>query len=158
MRKSNKYTMNVDSIRVPYGSHTMKYPSHPQAETSQCGKKADVWTPHPGGAKPKDVIEIPVTCNGMSEKTPHPTQKPEELLRSLILASTNSGDLIFDPFSGSGTSGVASRQLGRLWMGSEINSEYNQWAIKRFNSVCHISENYWIEYDRKNMLRRKSIR
>lgn len=85
--------MNTDDVRIPYRAHTLKYPSHPQAETSQYGngktKKQDNWTPNPLGAKPKDVIEIPTTCNGMNEKTPHPTQKPEELLRRLILGSSN---------------------------------------------------------------------
>ena len=86
LRKSKIFTMNIDDVRIPYGRHTLKYPSHPQAETSQYGnggKRKDVWTPHPLGAKPKDIIEVPTTCNGMGEKTPHPTQKPEELLRKL---------------------------------------------------------------------------
>ena len=98
--RKNALTMNTDDVRIPYGAHTLKYPSHPQAETSQYGngktKKQDNWTPNPLGAKPKDVIEIPTTCNGMNEKTPHPTQKPEELLRRLILGSSNEGDLIID--------------------------------------------------------------
>ncbi|MFZ4702750.1 MAG: DNA methyltransferase, partial [Candidatus Methylumidiphilus sp.] len=88
----------------------LKYPSHPQAETSAYGKGAsktrENWTPHPKGAKPKDVIDIPTTCNGMGEKTPHPTQKPEELLRKFVLASSNEGDVVIDPFSGSGTTVV----------------------------------------------------
>jgi site-specific DNA-methyltransferase (adenine-specific) len=106
LRKSKTFTMNIDDVRIPYGKHTLKYPSHPQAETSQYGnggKRQDVWTPHPQGAKPKDVIEVPTTCNGMEEKTPHPTQKPEELVRKLVLASSNPNDLVIDPFSGSGT-------------------------------------------------------
>ena len=63
--------------------------------------------------RPKDVIEIPTTCNGMHEKTPHPTQKPEELLRKIVLASSNAGDLVIDPFLGSGTTAVVAEQLGR---------------------------------------------
>jgi site-specific DNA-methyltransferase (adenine-specific) len=104
LRKSKKQTFNVDDVRIPYGKHTLKYPSHPQAESSQYnGKRKEVWVPHPKGAKPKDVIEVPTTCNGMGETTPHPTQKPEELVRKFILASSNEGELIIDPFSGSGT-------------------------------------------------------
>ena len=80
-RKSKEFTLNVDDVRIPYGKHTLKYPEHPQAKTSQYGKgKKQTWRPHPRGAKPRDVIEIPTTCNGMHEKTPHPTQKPEELV------------------------------------------------------------------------------
>ncbi|MBM3333631.1 site-specific DNA-methyltransferase, partial [Candidatus Sumerlaeota bacterium] len=89
-RKSRGFTFNIDDVRIPYGSHTLKYPEHPQAGTSQYGKgdngKGELWRPHPRGAKPRDVIEIPTTCNGMHEKTPHPTQKPEELLRKLMLS------------------------------------------------------------------------
>ncbi|RMG05529.1 MAG: site-specific DNA-methyltransferase, partial [Acidobacteria bacterium] len=91
-RKSKNFTFNIDDVRIPYGNHTLKYPEHPQAQTSQYGKgngrKNTIWQPHPRGAKPRDVIEIPTTCNGMHEKTPHPTQKPEELLRKLVLASS----------------------------------------------------------------------
>ncbi len=81
-RKTGRVRLNVDDIRIPYGTHTLKYPAHPQAVTSQYGSGAnrDDWTPHPLGAKPKDVLDIPTTCNGMGEKTPHPTQKPEELV------------------------------------------------------------------------------
>jgi site-specific DNA-methyltransferase (adenine-specific) len=116
-RKSDAAKPNIDDIRIPYGAHTLKYPSHPQAESSAYGKgenkKHDNWTPHPKGAKPKDVFDIPTTCNGMGEKTPHPTQKPEELIRKLVLASSNEGDLVIDPFSGSGTTAVVAEQLRR---------------------------------------------
>lgn len=113
-RKSRRFTFNIDNIRLPYSNHTLKYPTHPQAETSQYGDKKNggrLWTPNPLGAKPKDVIEIPTTCNGMNEKTPHPTQKPEELLRKFILVSSNPGDIVIDPFLGSGTTAVVSEQL-----------------------------------------------
>jgi site-specific DNA-methyltransferase (adenine-specific) len=116
-RKSQEFTYNVDDVRLPYGNHTLKYPEHPQAESSQYGKnhadKDRLWRPHPKGAKPRDVIEIPTTCNGMHEKTPHPTQKPEELLRKIVLASSNAGDLVIDPFLGSGTTAVVAEQVGR---------------------------------------------
>ncbi|MDR2849569.1 MAG: site-specific DNA-methyltransferase, partial [Verrucomicrobiota bacterium] len=112
-RKTKHFTFNIDSIRIPYNEHTLKYPSHPQAATSQYGngKTSSVnWHPNESGAKPKDVLEIPqdlleipTTCNGMHEKTPHPTQKPEELLRKLILATSNPGETVLDPFCGSGT-------------------------------------------------------
>lgn len=161
LRKSDKFVMNVDKVRIPYGNHTLKYPLHPQAETSQyANKKNDknLWSPNPNGAKPKDVLDIPTTCNGMNEKTPHPTQKPEELLRKLIMASSNREDTILDPFSGSGTTLVVSEQLGRKWIGCDSNHQYNQWAIERIKNVVIKSEAEWIQYDRKNQLRRSSIR
>ncbi|MBQ9456834.1 MAG: site-specific DNA-methyltransferase [Thermoguttaceae bacterium] len=161
LRKSKIFTMNIDSVRVPYNEHTLKYPSHPQAESSQYGngkKPEKVWTPNPLGAKPKDVIEIPTTCNGMGEKTKHPTQKPEELLRTLLLASSSKGDVVLDPFSGSGTTIVVAEQLGRKWLGCEINDEYNQWAIQRINQTQRKDEKEWIAFDRESVKRRNSIR
>lgn len=161
-RKSEAVKLNVDDVRIPYGAHTLKYPAHPQADTSAYGKggnkSRDNWMPHPKGAKPKDVIDIPTTCNGMGESTPHPTQKPEELVRKFVLASSNAGDLVIDPFSGSGTTVVVAEQLGRRWMGCDLNPEYNQWAIKRLENVRSMSKDEWIAFDRKNAERRESIR
>ncbi len=160
-RKTNEFKFNVDDVRIPYGEHTLKYPTHPQAETSQYGKgkqSEHIWEPNPNGAKPKDVIEIPTTCNGMHEKTPHPTQKPEELLRKLILSSTDIGDLIIDPFMGSGTTAVCSQQLQRNWKGCDISDEYLGWAVKRLELVEDWSIEKWIKYDFENLKRRNSIR
>lgn len=167
-RKSKTFTFNIDNIRIPYSEHTIKYPNHPQAETSQYGKgkkDSSVWQPNPSGAKPKDVleipldmIEIPTTCNGMHEKTPHPTQKPEELLRKIILASSNTGDTVLDPFCGSGTTPVCSEQLKRKWLGCDLSSEYLDWAIKRLELVEDWGVEEWIKYDFENLKRRNSIR
>ena len=160
-RKAKNVKLNVDDIRIPYGAHTLKYPAHPQAESSQYGnggKRKDVWTPNPNGAKPKDVIEIPTTCNGMGETTPHPTQKPEELVRKFVLASSRQGDTVLDPFSGSGTTLVVAEQLGRKWLGCELEAEYNEWAMDRLDNVRKKRVDEWIEHDRKTAERRASIR
>jgi len=160
-RKNRDFIFNTDSVRIPYGSHTLKYPVHPQAETSQYGGAQNAhktWEPNPLGAKPKDVIEIPTTCNGMHEKTPHPTQKPEELLRKFILASTNPGDLVLDPFLGSGTTAVTAEQLGRRWLGCDLSPEYARWAADRIELVEPWPVSKWIDYDQRNAERRKSIR
>lgn len=159
-RKTKSVNLNVDDIRVPYGNHTLKYPSHPQADSSQYGKgkTREAWTPHPKGAKPKDVIDIPTTCNGMGETTPHPTQKPEELIRKFILASSKVENTILDPFSGSGTTLVVAEQLGRYWLGCDREAEYNTWAMNRIDNVRRMSIDDWIEYDRKTAERRESIR
>lgn len=161
LRKTKHFTINLDSIRIPYGEHTLKYPVHPQAESSQYGKNgkpASLWTPNPLGAKPKDVIEIPTTCNGMGEKTKHPTQKPEELLRKLILASSREGDVVLDPFLGSGTTAVCSEQLGRKWLGCDMNKEYISWAIERVDNVSSKTVQQWIDFDKVNAKRREAIR
>jgi site-specific DNA-methyltransferase (adenine-specific) len=164
-RKTKNFTFNIDDVRIPYGEHTLKYPSHPQAKTSQYAtskhnKKNEnhLWEPNPLGAKPKDVLEIPTTCNGMHEKTPHPTQKPEELLRKLILASSNVGDKIVDPFCGSGTTAVCAEQLQRKWLACDLSPEYLDWAINRIKLVEDWKIEKWIQYDLENMKRRNSIR
>jgi site-specific DNA-methyltransferase (adenine-specific) len=161
-RKSDRTKLNIDDVRIPYGAHTLKYPGHPQAETSAYGKGAgkprEDWTPHPRGAKPKDVIEVPTTCNGMGEKTPHPTQKPEELVRKFVLASSSDGDTVIDPFSGSGTTVVVAEQLGRRWAGCDLSAEYNRWAIGRLETVRRMTKEQWIALDRRNADRRESIR
>lgn len=161
LRKSKEFSLRIDAVRIPYGNHTLKYPVHPQAETSTFGngkERSEHWTPNPLGAKPKDVIEIPITNNGMGEKTPHPTQKPEELMRKLILAASDEGHIVLDPFSGSGTTLVVAEQLGRKWMGCDSNAEYNTWAIQRLENVRKMSVAKWIEFDQKNAERRESIR
>ena len=160
-RKTSAFQLNIDQIRIPYSRHTLKYPKHPQAQSSQYSggsQPAVVWTPNPLGAKPKDVFEIPTTCNGMGEKTPHPTQKPEELLRKLILGATGPGDIVLDPFSGSGTTLVVAQQLQRLWIGCEKEGEYNTWAMDRIDRVPLRPVEAWMELDRENARRRESIR
>lgn len=160
-RKSKQFTLNIDNIRIPYGNHTLKYPSHPQATTSQYGNGKNskhVWKPNPLGAKPRDVIECPTTCNGMHEKTPHPTQKPEELIRKMILASSNVGEVILDPFCGSGTTPVCSEQLQRKWLACDISPEYLEWTVNRLEFVEDWPIEKWIEYDFLNLKRRNSIR
>ena len=78
-----------------------------------------------------DDISIPFWS--MPENTDHPTQKPEKLYAKLILASSRPGDMVFDPFLGSGTSSVTAKKLGRNYCGIEINEEYSLLAQKRLN-------------------------
>ena len=161
LRKSTKFAFNTDHVRVPYGMHTLRYPGHPQAETSQYGGGAPregEWQPHPLGAKPRDVIEIPTLSNAMEERTSHPSQKPEELLRKLMLASSNPGELVVDPFLGSGTTAVVAEQLGRKWAGCDLSQEYLGWAVGRLEHVRYWPVERWIRFDQENLERRKSIR
>ena len=94
----------------------------------------------------------------MHEKTPHPTQKPEELLRKLVMASSNVGDLVMDPFLGSGTTAIVAEQRHRKWKGCDITSEYCQWAARRIELVENWPIEKWVQYDLENAGRRKSIR
>jgi site-specific DNA-methyltransferase (adenine-specific) len=126
--------VDVDAIRIPYNGHTTKYPARIQAVSSQYGgerARRDRWEPNPLGAKPRDVIELPVICNGMSEKTPHTTQKPEALIEKLILASSSPGQLVVDPFVGSGTTAVVAARLGRAWLAGDRDPRFVGLARER---------------------------
>ena len=86
-------------------------------------------------------------CNGKERlkkngKKIHSTQKPEALLHRIILATTNKGDLICDPFIGTGTSAVVAKKLGRKFFGIEKDKKYFSAANKRINSTKIIEDNY----------------
>jgi len=110
--------------------------------------KRRVIAPYREDGQPKDWIEsedgnyrlthpsnlwtdLTVPFWSMPENTDHPTQKPEKLIAKLILASSNPGDVVFDPFLGSGTSAVVAKKLERHFVGVEIDSEYCGLAQKR---------------------------
>lgn len=76
-----------------------------------------------------DDISIPYWS--MPENTGHPTQKPEKLIAKMILASSNEGDVVFDPFAGSGTTAVTAKKLNRNYVVIEQNELYGAWAQKR---------------------------
>ncbi|MBI4332675.1 MAG: site-specific DNA-methyltransferase [Chloroflexi bacterium] len=124
---SDDYTFNADEVKLkrrvlaPYtspegqpkdwertdsGSFRLTYPSN-------------IWT------------DITIPYWSMPENTDHPTQKPEKLLAKVILASSNEGDLVFDPFLGSGTSSVVAKKLRRKYVGVEIDETYCCLAEKR---------------------------
>lgn len=75
--------------------------------------------------------DLTVPYWSMSENTPHPTQKPEKLAARLILASSQPGMIVFDPFGGSGTTAVTAKKLGRRYLSIEINREYCLWTEER---------------------------
>ncbi len=137
LRKSRSFVMNIDAVRIPYNAHTSRYPVREQGQSSnfQQGKKSNTWQPHALGAKPRDVIEIPILNNGMEEKTPHPTQKPRELIRRLVAASSDPGDVVLDPFAGSGTTAEICELLERRWLTCEQSAEYCEWVGARLRAV-----------------------
>jgi site-specific DNA-methyltransferase (adenine-specific) len=126
LRASKGAGIDVDAVRVPYNAHTTRYPERVQAVSSQYGRgtRRERWQPHPLGAKPRDVFEIPVLCNGMAEKTAHATQKPEALIERMILASSQPGELVVDPFLGSGTTAVVAARLGRRFLGGDADGRF----------------------------------
>ena len=82
-----------------------------------------------GGRQMKTVWTMPPPSKDEKQYGKHPTQKPVSLIERCIRASTNPGDVVFDPFAGSGTTGVAALALGRRFIGVELSSEYS--AISR---------------------------
>ncbi len=137
LRRDAATRIDVDAVRVPYNAHTTRYPARVQAVNSQYGRgvRRDRWEPNPLGAKPRDVIEVPVLCNGQSEKTAHATQKPEALIETLVKASSKTGELVVDPFAGSGTTAVVAARLGRRWICGDADARYVGLARERLDSV-----------------------
>ena len=124
--KSDRYTFNLDAVKI----------------------RKKVIAPYRSDGKPKDWDEtengnyrntcpsnfwddITIPFWSMPENTAHPTQKSEKLFAKIILASSNPGDVVFDPFLGSGTSSVVAKKLGRRYIGIEANAQYCVWAEKR---------------------------
>jgi modification methylase len=87
---------------------------------------------------------LPICAGAEREKTDgvksHPTQKPEALLYRVLLACTNKGDVVLDPFFGTGTTGAVARRLGRQWIGIERESRYVKVARARIDSTLELDE------------------
>jgi site-specific DNA-methyltransferase (adenine-specific)/modification methylase len=83
-----------------------------------------------------DFIEIPIVqgqerIKDKNGRAIHPTQKPEKLIELIIIASSDEGDTVLDPFFGTGTTGVVASRLKRKWIGIEINKKYYKIAYER---------------------------
>jgi site-specific DNA-methyltransferase (adenine-specific) len=122
-----QYTFNLEAVKVqrrvlaPYtqGDGQPKDWAETDNGRYRLTHPANIWT------------DITVPFWSMPENTDHPTQKPEKLLAKLILASSNPGDVVLDPFLGSGTTSVVARKLGRDYVGVEIDETYACLAEKR---------------------------
>ena len=75
--------------------------------------------------------DITIPFWSMPENTDHPTQKPEKLLAKLLLASSDKGDFVLDPFGGSGTTTVVAAKLHRQYLSIDLNKQYCLWTLKR---------------------------
>jgi site-specific DNA-methyltransferase (adenine-specific) len=123
---SSSYTFNVDDVKI------RRKVIAPYRQDGQPKDWEDTGSGRFRNTYPSnfwDDISIPYWS--MPENTPHPTQKPEKLLAKLILASSNAGDMVFDPFLGSGSTSVAARKLDRHYLGIEQNPQFCIWAEKR---------------------------
>ena len=123
---SDDFTFNLDAV---------KQRRRVMAPYRENGKPKD-WDESANGnfrdTHPSNIwTDITIPFWSMPENTDHPTQKPEKLLAKIILASTNAGDLILDPFAGSGTTAVAAKKLGRNFVAIEADEDYCLLAAKR---------------------------
>ena len=120
--KSKNSTWNKEDIAEPYRNPTDKRIK----ERIKNGSN---------GKTPYDVFQFNIVKNVSKEKTEHVCQLPVELLKIFVKASSNPGDLVFDPFMGSGTTAVAAKQLGRNYIGCELSAKYCKVIENRLKSV-----------------------
>ena len=126
---SDEYTFHADAVKLkrrviaPY-RHANGSPKDWNGDggtKTRLTHPSNLWT------------DLTVPFWSMPENTDHPTQKPEKLLAKLLLASTDPGDLVLDPFVGSGTSCVVAKKLGRRSIGIELDEDYCCWGLKRLD-------------------------
>ena len=123
VKNPKDYTFNLDEIRDP----NVKYPNQ---------KKNGKYRCNPLGKNPSDVWEFPKVTTGSKrssrERTGHPAQFPLAVVERIIRASSNKAEIVIDPFAGSASAGIAAYGLGRVFVGLEINADYCQMAVDRF--------------------------
>lgn len=121
------YEFNVDAVKLKRKVIAPYRNSQGQPKDWDEGESGNFRLTHPSNI----WTDISIPFWSMPENTDHPTQKPEKLIAKLILASSQKGDLVFDPFLGSGTTAVVCKKLGRKFLGIEQNREYCCWSMKR---------------------------
>lgn len=129
---SEQYTFNVEDVKLkrlivaPYTDEEGQPKDWVDAQEGRfrLTHPSNLWT------------DLTIPFWSMPENTDHPTQKPEKLLAKVILASSNSGDIVCDPFLGSGTTSVVARKLGRSYIGVEIDEDYCCLAEKRLDMAA----------------------
>ena len=122
----NDYTFNLDAVKIRR-KVIAPYRQDGKAKDWEETKDGNFRNTCPSNFW--DDISIPYWS--MPENTTHPTQKPEKLIAKLVLASSNAGDVILDPFLGSGTTSVVCKKLGRNYVGIEQNERYCIYCEKR---------------------------
>lgn len=122
VKSPNNYTFNLDAVRDP----DVKYPNQKKNGKLKC---------NPLGKNPSDVWEFPKVTSGENrsskERTPHPAQFPLAVIDRIIKACSNEGELVLDPFIGSGTTAIAALENGRQVVGFETSRDYCQLASNR---------------------------
>ena len=125
---SDEYTFNVDAVKQ---RRRVRAPYRLNGKAKDWNEEGKYRDTHPSNI----WTDITVPFWSMAENTDHPTQKPEKLLAKIILASTNEGDAILDPFAGSGTAAVVAKKLGRDFVAIESDEEYCVLAAKRLEQA-----------------------
>ena len=137
-KSAEDWIFNLDEMREPYTEKQLqgyKQDKDGYYTLDSSGKK---WYAHPKGQLPSDLFEIGIISRSAKERSGYPTQKPKTLLERIIKASSNPGDLVFDCFMGSGTTQVAAMELGRRFIGADINLGAVEITTKR---LLEIQEN-----------------
>jgi adenine-specific DNA-methyltransferase len=124
--KGDSYHFDLDAVRIP-----QKYPGKRHYK----GPKKGEWSGNPLGKNPADVWDIPNVKAGHIEKTEHPCQFPVALVQRLVRALTKKGDVVLDPFCGSGSAGVAAIIEGRDFIGSDLSTDYCKIAEQRLSEA-----------------------
>ncbi len=127
--RSDDYVFNLDAVRIP-----SKYPGKRNASGQ--------YTGHPDGKNPEDVWDIPNVVGNHKEKTIHPCQFPVGLAERLILALSRQRSLVFDPFCGVGSAGVAAALHNRRFLGAELSASYVRIAARRIDAALRGDAEY----------------
>jgi site-specific DNA-methyltransferase (adenine-specific) len=131
-KNKKNYIFNHNEIRVPYESKSRIK----AAEKKGIIKNGKRWFPNPNGKLCGDVWEFSSEknrnrVNGKTVKQFHMTPKPLDMIKRIIKASTNEGDIVLDLFMGSGTTAVACKELNRHFLGCDVNPDYVEYSLKR---------------------------
>jgi len=122
--KTDDYVFNLDAIRVP-----QKY----QNKKAWRGERKGEYPCNPDGKNPGDIWVFRNVKHNHEEQTIHPCQFPEDLIARIVLAATDPGDVVCDPYMGTGTVAVVAREEGRHFVGAELDSDYHAVAQQRLS-------------------------
>jgi len=124
---SDQYTFNIDAVKLKRRVMAPYTDAQGKPKDWQKTKQGNYRLTHPSNL----WTDLTIPFWSMPENTDHPTQKPEKLLAKIILASSNVGDVVLDPFMGSGTTSVVAKKTGRNYVGIERDLAYCCLAEKR---------------------------
>ena len=120
--KTEKWVFDLDEVREPYTEKQLKgYKKDNRGYYTLDKSTGKKWYAHSKGQLPSDVFDIGIISRSAYERLGFNTQKPEVLLKRIILASSNPGDLVADFFCGSGTTLAVAEKVGRRWIGCDLS-------------------------------------